>query len=378
MQLIEIVFLTGLAGVAYAYFGYPALLFAWATISPKPVREGYDDPPGVSVILPVHNEAHQLEARLENLATLDFPPDLMEVLVVSDGSIDRTGEIAKTFAARDPRFRLIEVQERKGKGNALNVGVRETRHPIVVFTDAGVRLEPGSLRALVAPFSDSSVGCTSGEDHVAGGGGEGAYGRYELFLRRLESNVHSIVGASGSIYAQRRELCPFFPEGRAPDFLSVLHVVDRGYRAVTVPAARGTMGAAGRSDAEFRRKVRTLLRGMTVLLDHRHLLNPLRSGRFAFLLASHKLSRWWVPFFLVAMVVANALLLGSAFWRGVAIPHAAFYVLGLLALPERSPLRGFAPARIAAYFTAVNAAIAVAWWRFVTGHRQEVWDPTRR
>ena len=375
---MEMLFWLGFGGVAYAYFGYPLLLVAWSRIRDRPVEPGGTGLPPVSVILPVHNEEGQLPGRLDNLLALDYPEDRMEVLVVSDGSADETPAIAARYQAADPRVRLIELRERGGKGNALNEGVRAARHELIVFTDAGIRLEAGSLRALVDPFGDPTVGCVSGEDSIAGSGGEALYGRYELLLRRLEGRIRSIVGASGSIYAQRRELCPEFREGMAPDFLSVLHTVERGYRAISAEEARGEMQALSDQGREFSRKVRTLIRGMTALGAYSHLLNPFRYGTFSWILFSHKVMRWLVPFFLGMMLVGNAGLLGRPFYRGVAVPHGLFYLLGVSALMGLPLLRGLLPARIAAYFVNVNASIAVAWWQFLRGERLEIWTPTRR
>ena len=375
---METMFWLGFGGVAYAYFGYPLLLAAWSRIRPCPVEtEGTELPP-VTVILPVHNEEGQLPGRLDNLLALDYPVDRMEILVVSDGSSDGTVAIATRYEGADPRVRLVELQERAGKGNALNEGVRAAGNEVVIFTDAGILLERESLRALIAPFADPTVGCVSGEDTIAGSGGEALYGRYELLLRRLEGQVRSIVGASGSIYAQRRELCPEFREGMAPDFLSVLHTVEQGYRAISVEDARGEMRAVSGHGREFSRKVRTLIRGMTVLGAYSHLLNPLRYGTFSWILFSHKMMRWLVPFFLVMMLVGNAALLDSPFYRLLAIPHGLFYLLGVGALMGLPLLRSLLPARIAAYFVNVNASIAVAGWQFLRGQRMEIWAPTRR
>jgi glycosyltransferase involved in cell wall biosynthesis len=379
LEVMEVLFWVGFAGVLYAYLGYPALLAVWSRArggsgAPEPAR----DLPPISVVLPVHNEEDQLPGRLDNLLSAEYPASKLEVLVVSDGSTDRTTSIARTYAEAHPGVRLLELSERQGKGNALNAGVASASHDLVIFTDAGIRLEPGAVRALVLRFQDPRVGCASGEDRVPGGGGEGLYGRYELWLRRLESGIHSIVGASGSIYAQRRALCPNFEQGLAPDFLSVLHTVERGYRAISVPEARGVMGAVPEPSREFQRKVRTLIRGMTVLRAHLHLLNPVRFGVFSFILFSHKVIRWSVPMFLVMMIVGNVALLGRPGYAALAVPHGLFYLLALVHLAAVPALGSAGPARVAGYFVNVNAAIAVAWWQFLRGKRQEIWSPSRR
>ena len=238
--------------------------------------------------------------------------------------------------------------------------------------------DAGALRHVVQPFQDTTIGCVSGEDHIPGGGGEGLYGRYELLLRNLESQVSSIAGASGSFYAMRARLCTPFLPGMAPDFLSVLSTVEQGSRAVTEPRAFGTMSSVKSARGEFRRKVRTLIRGMTALWHARALLNPLRSGLFALVLWSHKLARWMVPFLLLAMLFANVWLLGEPFYLFTGVVQIAFYVSALLALFGIRVLRDSLLGKIPMYFTVVNSAILVAWIQFLSGTRLEIWEPTKR
>jgi len=368
-------------GIAYAYVGYPLLLRAIATVTgrqPRPaLREDGDGTlPAVSVIVPVHNEEAVIAAKLDNLASLEYPRERLEVLVVSDGSTDRTPDIVRARAKEG--LRLLEVKERGGKAGALNCGMAHATGDVVCFTDASIMLEPGALKALLRNFDDPTVGCASGEDVIRAGGGERLYGMYELGIRRLESAVSSIVGASGSFYAQRRHLCKEFPEGLAPDFLSVLDTVGRGFRAVTDPSAVGTMTSLHSSRAEFHRKVRTLLRGMATLRARIGMLNPLRHGLFAVLLFSHKLVRWWVPYFLLALFVANAFLAATPFFAMFLAAQVAFYGLALLAWAGVGVVRDSLPGKVAVYFTVVNLATLVAWWKFARGVRQEIWNPTRR
>lgn len=375
---MEYLFWLGFVGIAYAYFGYPALLAFWARIRSRPVKRDSSPTPSVSVVLPAYNEGDKLRSRLKNLAETEYPSVKLEFIVVSDGSSDETELIARNFQATDPRFRVIALAHRHGKAGALNAGVSAASGDIVVFTDAGISLESEAIREVAAPFQDPLVGCVSGEDLILGGGGEALYGRYELFLRQQESKVGSIVGASGSFYAQRRHLVPTFVAGVAPDFHSVLHAVSEGYLAVSEPRARGRMEATSSHSKEFRRKVRTVLRGMTAVARYRYLLNPIRSPSFALILGSHKIARWLVPFWLVVMLTTNLLLLGRPFFQVVAIPHLGFYLLGAFGLLGHTSVASNLATRIPSYFVTVNAAIAVAAWRFATGDRQELWDPTSR
>lgn len=373
-----LLFWLGIAGVFYAYFGYPAILLVWGKLFPNEIKRDTSYLPRVSIVLPVHNEEANLAGRLANLQELQYPEDLLELIVVSDGSTDSSAEIVRNFQAMDSRIRLIEIPDRQGKGGALNAGVEAALGEIIVFTDAAIVSEPESLRALLAPMSDPNVGCVSAEDFVKGKGGEALYVRYDFLLRRMESKVASVVGSSGAYYAQRRELVPNFPQGIAPDFLSVLHVVEQGFRAISEPSARGFLGAVGSSRGEFRRKVRTLLRGMAGVAAYRHLLNPLRSGRFAFILSSHKIARWLVPFFLISCLIGNIGLMTRPMYREFLFMQTMFYGLGFAYLGGLPVIQRLLFARIAGYFVNVNVAIIVACWRYIRGDRMEVWHPSRR
>ena len=228
------------------------------------------------------------------------------MIFVSDGSTDGTTEAVR--AALDDRTDASSRSPtRGGKAGALNAGLAHARHDIVVFTDASILLEPGAVRAIVRPFADPKVGCVSGEDRIAGSGGEALYGRYELFIRRQEARLHSIVGASGSFYAQRRAICrAVHPQRRAGFLVRAARPSRSGYRALAEPEASGHMAAVERAAEEFERKVRTLLRGMTTLGRDAHLLNPFRYGAFAWCLFSHKVVRWLVPVFLLVCLLSSA------------------------------------------------------------------------
>lgn len=376
MSWAEFAFWVAVGGVFYPYAGYPMVLALLSRVAGQRPRGVSGPTPTVSMIVPVHNEAVRLVRKIENTRVLDYPGDRLEVLFVSDGSTDGTVDLIK--AHEGSGLALVELSRRGGKAAALNAGLARATGEVIVFTDASIALEPGSLRAIVRPFGDPRVGCVSGEDRIADGGGEGLYGRYELFLRRLESDVHSIVGASGSFYAQRRELCSAFTEGMAPDFLSVLRTVQQGYRALSEPLAKGEMTSVTAPKHEFDRKVRTLLRGMTALFAYKPLLNPFRYGMFAFALWSHKVLRWTVPFFLVLAFVSPLALLESPLYATAFWVQVAFYAAAAASLAEWGNLHRTVPGRIALYFSSVNAAILAAWYRYWTGVRQELWTPSQR
>jgi cellulose synthase/poly-beta-1,6-N-acetylglucosamine synthase-like glycosyltransferase len=374
---MEFLFWTCVLGILYPYFGYPAILWLLARkakVSP-PASEG-ETLPSVTLIVPVHNEQSRIERKLANTVALRYPADRLQTLFVSDGSTDRTSDIIR--ANLTDTMTLVELNARGGKAAALNAGLQRAVNEVLVFSDASIELEPDALVRIVGPFRDPSIGCVTGEDRISEAGGEGLYGRYEVMLRRLESDVHSIVGASGCLYAQRRALCQPFIEGMAPDFLSVLRTVEQGYRAVSEPSSVGTMTSVKDPKHEFERKVRTLLRGMTTLFAHVHLLNPARHGLFAFAVISHKVLRWTVPFCLLGTLLTPLALLPSSFYLFAFTSQVAFYVLATAAFARWANVHHTLAGKVALYFSSVNAAILAAWCQYGRGIRQELWTPSHR
>lgn len=376
---MEVLFWFSVFGVIYPYLGYPAVLWLLGGVLGRERKiEGEDSPfyPSISMIIPVCNEEKRIERKLANTEALRYPADRLQVLFVSDGSTDRTVELIRKQARG--AMTLIERSVRQGKAAALNAGLEHATHDIVIFSDASIELESDALRHIVQGFRDPAIGCISGEDKIAESGGEAWYGRYELLIRRLESKVHSIVGASGSFYAQRRELCVPFAEGLAPDFLSVLRTVEQGFRAISEPNAVGTMTSVKDSNQEFERKVRTLIRGMTALFSYARVLNPVRFGVFAVEMFSHKVLRWSVPVFLITALFSSVLLIDSPWFLFVTAIQVAFYLVALLAFSGWAVIRQSLPGKIALYFSIVNAAILVAWVKYAIGVRQELWTPSQR
>jgi hypothetical protein len=373
MKLATYLFALGALVVFYAYAGYPAILLLLTRLRKRRVRSA-DHLPEVTVIVPVFNQPEAIERKVENLLALDYPREKMQLLVASDGSTDRTDEVIRAFADRG--VRLVRSSERRGKEAAQNLAIAEARGTITVFTDATILLERGSLRAIVRPFADSEVGCVSSEDDVPGGG-EGLYVRYEMFLRRLESAIDTLIGVSGSFYAVRTELLGPTDPRYTRDFLVPLDVIDRGKRVVSEPAARGRFLPAGSASGEFRRKVRTVLRGMDVVGHRARLLNPLRRPFVAWALLSHKVARWGVPWALLLLFGASGVLAGRAPYAFLFGVQALFYFSGIAAfLWERWSLT--LPGKAASFFLVTNAAVLVASVRFAFGERAVLWEPTTR
>jgi glycosyltransferase involved in cell wall biosynthesis len=332
--------------------------------------------PTVSIILPVHNEARRIEAKLRNLLELDYPLAKLQILVIGDACTDDTLERAKRF---DPNVvTTLALPTRAGKAAGLNAGLERSTGEIIVFTDAAIMLEKPSLRALLAHFADPAIGCVSGEDYIEGAQTEGLYGRLELLLRREEAKLHSIAGASGCFYGQRRDLCKPFVPGMAPDFLSVLVTVKAGKRALAEPIARGSMTATSSQRAEFTRKVRTFQRGLTALFGNAGLLNPFGYPAFSFILWSHKLARWLAPLPMIGCLVAAWLLRAEPLYLVMFIGQVVLYVAAIAGLIWPALAERVSVVRLGAFFVLVNAAALKALALWLSGSRIEVWEPTRR
>ena len=378
---MKVLFWTCLLGVVYAYIGYPlvlALLRRARSLfaSNITIPPGFDHYPAVSLIIPAHNEAKVMGKKLENTLSLEYPGEL-QIVVVSDGSTDGTAGIVNAHID-DNKLTFLDLPERKGKANALNRAMEVARGEVLVFSDASIILDGQALEKIVRPFADPGIGCVSGEDRIQGGGGESAYGQYELFLRRQESALCSIVGASGSFYAQRKTLASEFPEGVAPDFLSVLLTVKAGYRAVSTPDAIGYMTAVEDSKNELRRKTRTVIRGLAALFSEKSLLKPTENACFSFFLISHKLLRWLVPFLLIGMLSGSFFLRENVVYLILFIGQVAFYLCALLAHLDDRLAAVSRVIRISMFFTVANLAILIAWFHFGRGVRQEIWTPSKR
>jgi cellulose synthase/poly-beta-1,6-N-acetylglucosamine synthase-like glycosyltransferase len=371
-------FCVSLLLVIYTYVGYPLVLWALG----KRRARGVLTPemfPSVSVIIAARNEADKIRHKIAHSLALDYPQDRLEILVASDASDDGTDEIVKEYAERG--VRLVRAPQRKGKENVQSLALTVATGDVIVMTDAATILEPGAITRLVENFADPTVGAVSTEDLLVDAAGnptaEGLYVRYEMWVRRLESRFHSLVGLSGSCFAIRRSLCGRWPAMLASDFMGALHTARGGYRAIADPLALGRFVAVASSQAEMRRKIRTFLRGITVLMANLDLLNPFRYGRFAFQLASHKLLRFLAPFFLLGLLltcipVGDNWMLHVLFW-----PQAGFYLLGLTA-GIATGLQRYRLVRVAHYFTMVQWAMLRAWGKYALGQQQVTWEPSRR
>jgi len=348
-MLITFLLLSG--AVAYLVAGYPLLLLLRKR---HPVRKKFT-PRTVTILLAVRNGEAWLQEKLENLSELDYPPELVQIVVISDGSRDATEQIARSW--NDRGVKLI-VQPGEGKSVALNAGIAEARSEILLFTDVRQRFAPDALKHLLACFDDPRVGVVSGELMIVTGrtheeASVGLYWKYEKWIRMRLSEIDSILGATGCIYAMRRELAVAMPKGiLLDDVFLPLAAFFRGYRSILEPAAKA-FDSPTSLDVEFRRKVRTQAGVYQLLYYFPELLGP--KNRMWIDFVSHKFGRLLLPWLLVAMFAISFFLPGP--WRAAAPMQAGFYLLAVSdrIIPDRSrfkritsPTRTFVTLMIAA------------------------------
>ena len=392
MTKIKYIFWLAAALVGYSYLGYPAWLWLRSRWSPRPVRRSSGQSsrqsssqssavPAVTAVMVVRNEEAVIARKLENLLTLDYPQAKLDLVVISDGSRDRTPAILADYA-RDSRVRtrlrtLIKPAS-EGKAAGLNAAIKLATGDVLLFTDARQQIESNALRLLIENFADPDVGAASGElmlgDPTSGetGKGMGLYWRVEKKIRELESASGSVVGATGAIYCARRTLLDgsLLPESTIlDDVLLPMQIVRKGSRVIFDARARAWDSPDLGEGREFSRKVRTLSGNYQLLQLAPWLLSSQNAIRFEFI--THKLSRLAVPFALLPLLIAS-MFLPQPFYRAALGVQLAFYALSLAALAgvKIGPLSRIAdPART---FVVLNSAAIVAFINFVTG-RKAIW-----
>ncbi|HEX8362157.1 MAG TPA: glycosyltransferase [Longimicrobium sp.] len=384
MTILAFVLIAGAALLLfYTYVGYP-LLLRWAAPAPPAPVPLPDELPTVSICVPAYNEEAQIRGAIESLLALDYPAEKRQIIIVSDASTDRTDEIAASYASRG--VELLRLPRRSGKTAAENAAAALLHGEIVVNTDASIRIRPDALRPLVAPFRDPEVGVTSGRDvsvapvDADSNRGESGYVGYEMEIRALETRMGGIVGASGCLYAIRPHLHRKpIPDHLSRDFASALTAREHGYRSVSVDEAICLVPRTVSLRREYGRKVRTMTRGMETLFFKRHLMNPLRYGCFAWMLISHKVCRWAVPWAAVGAVAGLAILAGDQVWARATLAAGAAVcavaTVGWLWPNARKMPRILA---LPAFALAGNVAALHSLLRAIRGSDNPAWEPTRR
>jgi len=380
MVLSEIVFFVSVALIVYAYAGYPLALSLLSLFKSRHVDKA-DVNPSVTFIITAYNEEKRIVEKLENTLALIYPRGQLEILVASDCSSDGTDKIVNFY--KDRGVQLVRASVRKGKEAAQKLAVEMAKGEILVFSDVATILTEQAVSNIVKNFHDPTVGCVSSVDRFLDQdgrvSGEGAYVRYEMFLRSLETRVNSLVGLSGSFFAARSMVCKqAWSDDLQSDFNTVLNSMRMGLRGVADPESVGYYKNIADERKEYERKVRTVLRGISVFMRSLALVNPLRHAMFAWQLLSHKLCRWLVPFGMMTAFVSNTILALSSRWYAMLfLIQILFYSVALGGILWK-PLLRLPIIKLSSFFLLVNASIFQAWVRYCSGERLVAWEPSKR
>lgn len=359
--------------IAYTYVGYPAIIALLANARPRASHAQGPSFPTVTVCVAAHNAGPVVAAKIESLLAQSYPPDKLDILILSDGSTDGTDDIICHYAARTPRVRMLRAPIRRGKPNAISRLVNAARGEILVMTDVRQKIVPLAVASLVTCLSDPEVGCAAGDLAMSGATGAGGYWRYERWIRRQESKFRSLIGVSGALYAVRKADFPSIPHDIILDDVWIpMRIRMTGKRVVL--CAQAVAEDRAQIDAiEHQRKTRTLAGNYQLFGRMPGLLLPFINPSW-FETISHRLCRLLCPWALVAMAIASVLGVVSASSQ----PEVWFFGIALMAqipaylLAALGPKAGRA-AKLARTFVILNSAVILGLWRYLRRAQRITW-----
>ena len=379
--VIEFFFYFSVLVVLYVYVGYPVTVAFVGLVLRRNVCKGAFEPE-VTIIISAYNEEDNITQTIENKLNQDYPREKLEIVVVSDGSTDKTDDIVRDFSAQG--VRLIRQEPRAGKTAAVNKAVAEAKGEILVFSDANSLYSGNALHDIVCNFGDPAVGYVTGKMVYTNPNGETigdgctTYMRYENFLRAAETRAGSIVGVDGGIDAVRKNLYTPMSPDQLPDFVLPLSIVEQGYRVVYEPQALLKEPALQDSGDEYRMRVRVALRSFWALKDNRHMLSFKRFKLYAWQLWSHKVLRYLSFIFMIIAFFSNLMLLPLGnFYRLVFVLQVGSYLGGLLSPLIEKMGHKIRILYLFRYFVLLNVASAHAFIHFLQGRKLVVWSPRK-
>ncbi len=356
-------------------------MVAIARWNAKPVKKA-DITPTVSIIIAAYNEEKHIRKKIENTLAMDYPKEKFEIIIASDGSTDRTNEIVKQYS--DCGVKLVTLDKRSGKTEAQNRAIKIANGEILFFTDATTIHPPDALKKLVRSFFDPQVGCVTGQvtfcDLSRSLTGKGLKTRlnYEIYLRSKLSDIYSMLGATGCIYAIRRELCePLHPD-LVSDLVAPLKVLEKGFRTVYEPDALAIVDRITSAESESARRSRIVLQGLRGLFHMKHLSNPFRYGFFVSSMYIHRLVRWLAPTLLIAMLFSNMFLVNHKFYGAVFLLQVVFYAIASLGFLSEKKGYGIKLFSMPFYFCLTNVSALAGVIRYILGEKGQLWKQVGR
>jgi cellulose synthase/poly-beta-1,6-N-acetylglucosamine synthase-like glycosyltransferase len=372
LRVLKLSFWFSITILVYTFVGYPVLIAVLGKWRRNPVKKSpiY---PTLTLLIPAYNEESIIEGKIDNCLQLHYPKELLDIVIVADGSDDNTVALAE----RSQKATIYFEPKRKGKAAAINRVTPLLSTDIVVFTDANSMLNPEALFEIAANFADPRVGGVAGEKRVSGGG-EGYYWRYESFLKQSDSNLSSVMGASGELFAIRREAFqPVEEDSIIEDFVLSMRLVGDGWRVIYEPCAIATESPTNSLQSDWQRRTRIAAGGLQSILRLPKMLDP-RIGIESWQYFSHRVLRWLVtPLLLPVAFLLNAMLLGDKFYRLPFLAQFLFYAASLLGFMRTK--RGKGPGVLNAffYFVFANLAALVGSWRYIRGKQPVTWKKVR-
>jgi len=388
---LKIFFWTSLFIVFYSYFGYGILL--WLLVKLKKIfsksRSGKGDSsfqPAVALVIAAYNEEDYIEEKIENSLQLNYPKELLELIFVTDGSTDRTPEIISRY----PSIKLLHQPERKGKSAAMNRSIEHINASIIIFCDANTSLNKECIREIVKHYADPKVGGVAGEKKIiekdintAAASGEGFYWRYESYLKKLDSDLYSTVGAAGELFSVRKKLFEPAPEGTIiEDFVQSLKVCTKGYVLRYEPNAYATEAPSASIEEEMKRKVRICAGAFQAMILLKELFNVFRYPVLSFQFISHRVLRWTIcPIALIVLLLSNASIVfigTTTFYTLVLILQCGFYAMSIAGWMLANRRIRVKILHVAFYFLFMNLAVFLGFRRFLRNKQTVLWEKASR
>jgi cellulose synthase/poly-beta-1,6-N-acetylglucosamine synthase-like glycosyltransferase len=382
--LLAICFWLCLGGVAYVYFIYPLVIWCLSRCFGRRQEAAMladEELPSLSVLIAAYNEEAVIEDRVKNVLGLDYPSEKLELVIACDGCSDSTAVTARRYARRG--VRVLEYGTRRGKSATLNAAFAELKGDIVMLSDANTNTDRDAARNLVRWFRDPTVGAVCGRlimtDPETGRNVDSLYWRYETFIKRCEGRLGALLGANGAIYAIRRELYQPIPTNTIVDdfVIPLLARLRTGCAIIFDPQAIAREETAADVRSEFRRRSRIGAGGFQSIAMLGKLMNP-RRGWVSFTFFSHKVLRWVCPFFLVALLASNLLLLRQPFYQLCLLGQLLFYALALVGAWVPGRISALKIVRLTTLFASMNLALLVGFGRWLFGTQRAAWARTSR
>ena len=369
--------------IIYSYVLYPILLLIWDKLSnAKNCYKTSEDLPGVSILIAAYNEEKFIKSRIENCFALDYPKDKLEIIIASDGSSDQTATIALDYTNKG--ISLFDYKERRGKVNVLNETLPQTKYSIVVFSDANTHFKPDAIKNLVRHFGDEKIGCVVGRLQFVNAEGsstadlEGIYWRYETMLKKLEGKRGCLLGANGGIFAIRKNLfIKLPPDTIVEDFVMPMKILEGGHAVIYEPNAHAIEEAAHKIIQEKQRRIRIGAGDFQALFRLLPMLNPFK-GFPAIAFWSHKVLRWFTPFFMAISLITNLFLINHPKFLLIFLTQCLFYISALLGQYLSHVGKHNKIFNLCYYFVSMNLALFLGFIRYMSGTQSVKWKRTDR